>query len=120
MTMLLTLFAKSCPGGTFFGFPKWYKYLPGTVDPNSGLCTPKLTSLSGIWLILAAIIEIMIRVAAIVAVAFVIYGGISYITSQGEPEATSKARGTIVNALIGLAIAILAASIVTFIAESIT
>jgi hypothetical protein len=120
MPTAITLFAKSCAGGSFFGFPKWYKYLPGTIDPNSGLCSPQLNSLSSIWLIAAAIIEIMLRVAAIVAVIFVIYGGFAYVTSQGEPESTGRAKSTIVNALVGLAVAVSAAAIVTFIASSIS
>lgn len=117
---LIQIFAATCKGGGLFGFPTWYAYLPGTTDPNSGLCSPKLTGLNSIWLIAAAVIEIMLRVAALVAVAFVIYGGIGYITSQGEPEATGKAKSTLVNALVGLAIAVMAAAIVTFIAGSIS
>src|SRR5437764_11983375 len=105
---LVTRFAAvkdACKGGGFLGFPTWYEYLHGQTT-HDGLCSPKLTSLSDIWLIAAAIIEILLRVAALVAVGFVIYGGAKYITSQGESEATTKARDTIVNALIGLAIAI--------------
>ncbi len=126
---LLTLFAKAgdacnpAGGGSFFGFPHWYEYLPGAQvltdpsNPGSQLaCTPRLDDFSNIWLIVAAVIEILLRVAALVAVAFVIYGGISYITSQGEPDATGRAKGTIVNALVGLAVAVMAAAIVAFIA----
>jgi hypothetical protein len=119
-TALLSLFADSCKGGGFLGFPTWYEYLPGTTDPNNGLCTPQLNDLSNIWLVVAAVIEIMLRVAAIVAVAFIIYGSITYITSQGEPDSTKRAKDTIVNALVGLAIAVLAAAIIQFIAGSIT
>jgi type IV secretion system pilin len=117
--------AQSCPltsaGSKIFGFPTWYEYLNGQVN-SSGQCTtnPSLTSLSDIWLIVAAIIEILLRVAALVAVIMVIYGGISMITSEGDPEKTKGARQTIINGLIGLAIAVMAAAIVTFIAGSIT
>lgn len=104
-----------CPGGGFLGFPTWYEYLPGHYDDN-GVCSPQLGSLSNVWLILAAIIEIMLRAAAILAVGFVIYGGVTYMTSQGEPDKTAKARGTIINALVGLVIAVIAATTVGFIA----
>jgi ABC-type Fe3+ transport system permease subunit len=106
---LLSHFA-ACQGGSFLGFPHWYEYLPC----NGG--APGIRSINDIWLIVAAIIEIMLRIAGIVAVVLVIYGGIQYITSQGEPDKTTKARSTIINALTGLAIAILAASIVAFVA----
>ncbi|HVC36210.1 MAG TPA: hypothetical protein VNE40_02080 [Candidatus Dormibacteraeota bacterium] len=115
---LFTRFAAVCPGGDFLGLPKWYKYLQGTTDPISGACSPQLSRLSDIWLIVAAVIELLLRVAAIAAVAFVIVGGIKYTISQGEPDKTAQAKGTIINAVIGLAIAVVAAATVQFIAGS--
>jgi len=53
-----------------------------------------------------------------VAIAFVIYGAIQYIASQGSPDATSKAQSTIINALIGLAITIVAITFVSFLGRS--
>jgi hypothetical protein len=108
-----------CKGGDFLFFPTWYKYLDGTPDAN-GLCTPKITGINDLWLIVAAIIEILLRVAALAAIGFIIYGGFEYLTSQGEPDKTTRARGTIINALVGLVIAISAAAIVNFIAGSIS
>jgi Type IV secretion system pilin len=109
----------------FLGFPYWYSYLSGVWvlnDPSNpgagGACNPQLTNLPNVWLIVMAIIEILLRIAAIMAVIFVIYAGISYTTSQGDPEATGRAKGTLVNALLGLAISVMAAAIVAFIAGS--
>lgn len=99
----------------FLGFPTWYKYIQ---DPNDPAMV-KVTSINDVWLVVAAIIEILLRVAGMVAVAFVIYGGFQYVTSQAEPDAVNKARQTIVSALIGLAISILAAAAVNFVAGSI-
>lgn len=110
------LFAASCQGGNFLGFPTWYKYLDGYVDPKTGMCAPQMNGLNDVWLVLAAVIEILLRVAALLAVGFVIYGGISYMTSNGEPDKTTKARHTIISALIGLGIAISAGVVVGFIA----
>jgi hypothetical protein len=111
---VLPKYFAACSNGDFLGFPTWYKYLPSkTVN---GTCTPVLDHLSYIWLIVAAVIEILLRVAAIVAVLFVIYGSISLITSQGKSDSTAKARDTIINALIGLAIAIMSAVSISFIA----
>ncbi len=120
---ILTVFAavgdKCNPnGGGLFGFPHWYAYLEGSRDAN-GKCIPAFGSLSDTWLIVAAIIEILLRVAALAAIAMVIYGGFQYATSEGQPEKTGRAKSTIVDALVGLAIAVLAAFIVTFIAGSI-
>jgi hypothetical protein len=124
MTSLLWFFGKAgdaCnpSGGNFFGLPHWYSYLHGAVDPN-GHCSPTIGSIADAWLIVAAIIEILLRIAAILAVMMIIYGAFSYVTSQGEADATKRARDTIVNALVGLAIAITSAAIIQFIAGSIS
>jgi hypothetical protein len=108
---------------SFLGFPHWYQYLPGTMvstDPSTPkaplVCNPQLTDLNNVWLIAAAIIEILIRLAALAAVAYVIYGGVMYMLSQGEPDKTTKARQSIINALAGLAVAVLSAAVVAFLA----
>ncbi len=59
--------------------------------------------------------EDLLRIAGIVTAFFIIYGGVRYVTSQGEPENTKAARSTIINALIGAAIAMIAAVLVSFI-----
>lgn len=58
----------------------------------------------------------MLRIAALVAIAYVLIGGIEFIRSQGEPGKTAEARQTIINALAGLVIAVGAATIVTYVA----
>jgi hypothetical protein len=116
---IFRIFANDCPGGSFFGFPTWYKYLEQVKESTSGLCTPQMSSLSDVWLIVAAVIEILLRVAVLIAIAGVIYGGFNYITSQGEPDKTARARTTIINAVGGMLVAIIASAIVSFIAGSI-
>lgn len=112
----------SYPASSFLGLPHWYQYLPGVsliTDSGSVVCNPQLTNINDVWLILAAIIEILVRLAAVAAVAYVIYGGVKYMTSQGEPDKTAQARHTIVNALSGLVLAVLSAVLVAFVAGSI-
>lgn len=107
---------------TFFGLPVWYKYLPYEWVESVQDCRinidikekPEQLALIGF-----AAIDILLRVAGIAAVAFVIYGGIQYILSQGEPDGVSRAKNTIVNALIGLAIALIASSLVAFVGKTI-
>lgn len=71
-----------------------------------------------VWLVALAIFEDLLRAAGLIAVFMVIYGGIRYVTSQGEPESTKAALGAILNALIGLVIAAAAAITVSFIGRS--
>jgi hypothetical protein len=101
--------------GGFLAFPRWYQYLPGVKDAAGG-CLPQITALTDIWLVVAAIIDILLRFASILAVGIIIYGGVKFIMSQGEPDQTKQARETIFNALIGLAIAVAASFVVSFVA----
>lgn len=105
----------------FFGLVPWYHYLPSGVGggPNDfqGCNIVNFTFLgsnSDIPLILLAIVDDLLRIAGIVAVAFVLYGGFQYVGSQGQPEKTARAQNTITDALIGLAVAIVAISAVSF------
>lgn len=124
LSQVLTHFAAPCAGGTFLGFPKWYKYLNGhTIAegmPGGGSCAPKLEHLNDVWLIVAAVVEILLRLGGILAIVYVIYGGVQYIVSQGDPGKVTQAKSTVVNALIGLVISIGATVMVTFVAGRFT
>lgn len=108
--------------GDFFGLPTWYKYLDGrwvkSYDPvsnaNEWLCSPTLNGVGDVWLVVLAVIDIILRVIGMAAVAWIIWGGLQYLTSQGEPDRTKRAKDTVLNAVIGLVIAMLAVVIVGF------
>lgn len=105
---------------TFFGLPTWYKYLETKYVSVDGVGTCKIvldvgSNPVGLGLVGLAIIDMLLRVGGIVAVGYVIYGGIQYIASQGEPDNTAKALHTIINASIGLAVVMISAAAVAFI-----
>ena len=102
-------------GSNFFAFPTWYEYLPGVTESN-GQCQPQLKALKDIWLVVMAVIDILLRLAAIAAVFMVIYGGVLYMTSMGSPETASRARKVIIDSLVGLLIAVMATFMVTYLA----
>lgn len=107
-------FAATCDGGNFLGLPKWYKYLDGE---GTGVdCTPTISGINDIWLIVMAVIEILLRIVVLVAIGYVVYGGIRFITSRGNPDKINSARNTLQDALIGLIIAVAATAGVSFIA----
>ncbi len=110
---------KSCSAhsSNFLSFPTWYEYLPLNSTPTG--CQPAFTSISDVWLIVAAVIDILLRIGAIIAVGMVIYGGIMYTVSSGSAENVNKAKTIIINSMIGLAISIMATAVITFIAGSI-
>jgi len=112
---IFTYFADACATKGIPILPSWYKYLDGHTD-STGACTLEdIVFPDDIGAILLAVVEILLRIGAIVAVGFVIYGGFMYITSQGEPDKAAAARTTIINALVGLVVAILATAIISFI-----
>lgn len=108
--------ANTC-SKSFLGLETWFHYLPASsFDDKCNITSfTALSEHSGILLIALAVLDDLIRIAALVSVGYVIYGGIQYVTSQGSPDATKKAQQTIVNAIIGVVIAVMAASVVAFI-----
>ena len=119
---------------SFLGFPTWYKYLwtgnsfddKGTANTKDDECNLTFDFPEDIGKILLAVVEILLRVAGLVAVGFVIYGGFQYMLSQGDknmqgiPEKSNAARSTIINALIGVVIATIATVAVSFVARALT
>ncbi len=97
---------------SFFGFPSWDACLP-----KDAKGAPTITSLDDVWKIAFPIIETMIKAAGYMAVGFIIWGGIKYTKSRGEPGNISSAQQTIQNAIIGLIITILSVALVRFIAD---
>lgn len=122
---LLNYFAASCSTPNFFKFPSWYTYLGSRMEVNSATnrCEMKdLTNsefIQSIPLIALAFVDIALRIAALVAIAYVIWGGIQFVTAQGEADKVKRARQTIINALIGLVIALIATAVVTFVGSRI-
>ena len=120
-----TLFAASivgntCKAGDFLGLKAWWYYLPsGDFDG----CKIKdfnflpANGRSDLVLILLAVIDDLLVIAGIVAVAFVLIGAFKYVGSQGDPEKTGQAQSTIINALVGTAIAITATVFVNFLGQ---
>jgi hypothetical protein len=109
--------AGQCNTIYFFGLKPWYYYIPLNSSCQFDATHPftLLGSQSDLLLIILAIIDDLLIVAGIAAVVFVIYAGIKYITSQGSPDETSKALSTLIYALIGLAIAVIAIPTVSYI-----
>lgn len=97
-------------------FVPWYKYFDCT---NGAPDTEDMKIVEVVTKVAVAIIELLTRLAGVVAVGFVLYGSVQYITSQGQPEGLKNAKSTITNALIGLLIVILAVSIIQFLGRAI-
>ena len=64
---------------------------------------------------LTTALNIVIGVVAALSVLFLVVGGLRYVVSDGDPQDAAKARSTIIYAIVGLIICILAESVVTFV-----
>jgi hypothetical protein len=105
----LQRFAVECGVDSFLGLQPWYIYICGRSLDN-----PQ-DFLNALPLIALAVVEDLLRIAGLVAIAYVVFGAVKYVVSQGEPDKTAEAKGTIINALAGLIIASLAVAMVSFI-----
>lgn len=64
------------------------------------------------------IVNVLLFILGAIAVVMIIIGGIRYTTSNGDASATKGAKDTILYAVIGLIVAILAYAIVNFILDA--
>jgi hypothetical protein len=106
------LFAQACTH-SFFGLPAWYKYLEPQADVSR--CTPVLNELTDIWLVGLAIVELLIRAALYIGIAYVIYAGIKYSESRGNVDKATAAKNTLIDAITGVIIAMIAVAIISFV-----
>jgi hypothetical protein len=123
---LVKTFGAVCDAGqTFFGLPVWYKYLRPVDDGAGGCRLDALSDAQGhfkteaVFLIGLGVVDILLRLVAMVAFGAIIYGGFLYMTSQGEPDRTKKAKDTILGAIIGLVLAFIAIPLVQFVGSRI-
>jgi hypothetical protein len=78
----------------------------------SGLCN---LSANNIGNVISGVITILLIAAAIIALFFLIWGGIRWITSGGDKSKVDSARQTIIASIIGLIISLLAFFIITLV-----
>lgn len=88
------------------GIPPWYRGLTGS-SPDCNLISPNDAGGLGpfIWKIVLNIIEMVIVIVAYISVFFILYGGFQFLVGGSNPGMIEKARKTILNAVIGLVIA---------------
>lgn len=100
------------------GMPTWYKYL--NYRWTGSECEVEFSFPQDVGKVLLAVFEMLLRVVVLLAVALVVWGSIKYIISQGEPERVAGARTTIINAVVGIVIALIATAVVNLIARTVT
>jgi len=115
------LFAVACSNkNMFFFLPSWYEYLPVAQNADGTCAVQNFAFPHDLLPIGLAIIDILVRLAGLVAIISIIIAGVTYITASGNPEKAASARKRIYNSLIGLAIVFIAAAVVAFIGNSLS
>jgi hypothetical protein len=79
---------------------------------SSTTCADETTSIGSL---VNTVINIISWIVGIAAILMVIVGGFRYVVSGGDSTATSSARNTILYALVGLAIAVIAQVLIHFV-----
>lgn len=80
------------------------------VDSAGGSGAP--TDVNGL---IKTIVNLLLFVLGAISVIMIIIGGFKYTTSQGDSSSLSSAKNTILYAVVGLVVAIMAYSIVNFV-----
>lgn len=97
-------------------FPTWYQYLDDSqFGPDCSI--KEFDVAKDTWKVALAILEMLLRVAGLVAFGYVIWGGFKFTMSQGKSEEAAKARQTIIDAIIGVVIASIATVVVSYLAR---
>jgi hypothetical protein len=106
---------------SFLTFPPWYR---GLTEIKNGQCNIKAPAGNSnglskfIWTIVLNVIEIALQLVGYISVAFIIYGGFTYIVWAGASDRIANARKMILNAVAGLVISLFAVAVVNLIASS--
>ena len=113
-----TAIADSGCSKSLLGIPTWFAYLD--MDANCQIIYPRKSDGSGsidikqlITPVAIAVIDILLRVAGIAAFFYIVLSGFKFVMAQGSPDKEKAARQSIINAAIGLVIAILAVGVVS-------
>ena len=104
----------------FLGLKTWYD---GLVDGNCNVMTPAqafpsdnneeaLAVQKYVWKIVLNTVSMVLGVVGYLAIGLVIWGGIQYVTSQGDPGKAARGKKTVTNSVIGIVI-VMTASIIS-------
>ncbi len=105
-------YAEACKTDHVLGLRAWYDGL-ATGDP----CLVPSNAFDeahiqqSVWLIVLNLVSMVLGIVGYLAICFVIWGGYQYMLANGDPGKVARGKKTITNALIGLAVCMLASTI---------
>jgi hypothetical protein len=96
---------------------------PGPGSGTSGGTTGMLDRIGLIFVgenegflqVIGRVVDWLLVLAGVIAVVYLVYGGLLYITAGGDSEKATKGRTAVINAIIGIIIILLAIVIVSWV-----
>ncbi len=70
--------------------------------------------------VVTKVMQLVFGLAGAIALLVITFAGTMYVLSQGDPQKVAKAKQTIIFALVGLVVTVLAYSIVSFVVTRLT
>ena len=113
--------SAACPDGKIMTLKPWYDGLLD-VDGNCAVRSPgddANAQANFIWKIVLNIIEDLLQVVGYATTGYIMYGGFLIMTSNGSSDKVAHGRKTIMNAAIGLVVALSSVAVVSFISSNI-
>ena len=112
-------YAAECSDSqTPLGLRPWYA---GLVDSNCEIDHKNWEGEENIqksvWKIVLNLASDILAIVGYLAICFVIWGGYQYMMARGDPGMVAKGKKTITNALVGLAICMLASTITSMVSD---
>jgi hypothetical protein len=87
----------------------------GNAGEGMGTAEKGGTPVNSVPVIIGKVIRVIILALGVILLIYLIYGGILYMTAGGSPEQVTKAKNMLGQAIIGVAIILLAYAIASFV-----
>lgn len=111
------VYAADSGNSDFLGFPSLFRGIKGVTQGqlDKGKDPGEIIVAVGF-----NVADIISRALVIVALGMLIYGGVKYMTSTGEPGKVKEAQSTIIKSIIGLIICVSTSAIISFVIQHIS
>ena len=103
-----------------------YDYFPacqsGGSVANSSVCqdTSSASSTDPVISVIKGVMEVVSFITGAAAIILIIISGIKFMTSSGNADKLASARGTLINAIIGMVVTVMAQLIIAFVLDKIS
>ena len=81
----------------------------------SGVPPPTGTAQGDLAQVILRLINYVLAIVGVIALAYLVYGGFTYITSAGNEDKVEAAKEIIINAVVGVVVIGIAAALVNFV-----